>query len=221
MTLVATGPENGANGIVLANRQQGAAKLEIYLVRSAGRWQIGLNTGDTFPADATVWNSNSESASFRVQFRDHYRQISITAPDGQTHVSRLAEAPFDPTETARLVVQTAPGGAVTIESLTMAQAPTSAYQADGLDVASLGATAAAAGSSFGAFIEHREPSPIEERMLRHHADIVTWHLRFPDDPDDPVATFREKQSQYTWAKAQGKAVRAHPLVWHLGLPAWL
>ncbi|WNV87398.1 endo-1,4-beta-xylanase [Umezawaea sp. Da 62-37] len=77
---------------------------------------------------------------------------------------------------------------------------------------------------FGAAVEPAQLHGEHARLLERHFSSVTPGNQLKWDATEPsegVFRFTDADTVVAWAKAHGKAIRGHTLVWHQQTPAWV
>lgn len=190
-----------------------AGNQELLLTRSGGNW-ILLSQSDGEFETLLTFQTAELGGNFEIQFQDDFTAVTVIAPDGEELTHDFSERFFGVESVIRLHSFVGPASEVSIESLSTTQSNIPAYDTLGSVAPSLAAAAAEHGIDFGGFPDTWTGSPQHDRLMTAHTELFTLSFAYPDDFDDPAASFVLRDSQVSYAVAQGWRIRGHGLVWH-------
>lgn len=214
-------PADAANGIYF-----GTGERRLYLAYQGGNWKFIYGEGDTYPIARDFPALTAPTVELTLKLMQQNRLVTVGLPTGEEVSIDLGQSLFAPDTTLYLFAQTAPASTTTLLAAQLVQAPSGRYEevlalADPLrDLAGMRGVTLGTALDAGAL-----GTVLDRQLLDRHANLQVWHLGWSfSDTNNPLPNAYAELISSTgvaFAKAHGKRVRAHPLLWYYDIPDWV
>ena len=211
VTVTTAASAEAANGIYFGNDRCGFA-----LLHRRRHWHVFRYLGGDIVFSRQFWKTSRRRSAFSIRLTDAGRGLRIHEPGARTVSYGLGDAIFESADTAYLSAQVAPGCVVQILGASIRDTPDGHFERALAWTPPLHRLAHAHGLTFGTLPDGGwYGSVLDHALLTTHANLMVWHLDWDEFANLATAT------RLAFARAHDMRVRAHPLVWHEHLPAWL